>query len=110
MATKAQQAATKKYNQVHYEEIKIRVPFGKKFSLKMHAESRGLSLNGYINKLIARDNLIPFDEVDKILLACVDIIEVSGYNDVSCVELAGHIHALVNLLGLDVSAEQEGDV
>lgn len=37
------------------DEIKIRVPKGKKDKIKAHAESKGESVNGYINRLIDED-------------------------------------------------------
>ena len=55
MATKAQQKATAKYNEKAYERITLRVKTGSKSLIENYAEARGLSLNGYINKLIADD-------------------------------------------------------
>lgn len=51
----SQTEASAKYNAKAYEEIKLRVKKGQKEQIANYAESRGLSLNGYINKLIADD-------------------------------------------------------
>ena len=52
---KAQTKASAKYNAKAYEEIKLRVKTGDKERIRSHAEAQGLSLNGYINKLIEQD-------------------------------------------------------
>lgn len=51
----AQSRASAKYNAKAYEEIKLRVKTGEKDKIRKYAESKGLSLNGYINKLIEQD-------------------------------------------------------
>ena len=51
----SQTKASAKYNAKAYEEIKLRVYKGQKEQIKAFAESQGLSLNGYINKLISED-------------------------------------------------------
>lgn len=51
----SQTEASAKYNAKAYEEIKLRVKKGQKEQIANYAESKGLSLNGYINKLIADD-------------------------------------------------------
>ena len=51
----SQTVASAKYNAKAYEEIKLRVKTGQKEVIRQHAESKGLSLNGYINKLISED-------------------------------------------------------
>ena len=51
-ASKAQQRAVAKYMKANYDEIKIRVPKGEKEKIKAHAEARGESLNGFINRAI----------------------------------------------------------
>ena len=51
----SQTEASAKYNAKAYEEIKLRVKKGKKEQIANYAESKGFSLNGYINKLIADD-------------------------------------------------------
>lgn len=49
-----------RYNAKVYDEIKIRVSKGQKDEIKSHAESKGESLNGFINRAIdetvQRDN------------------------------------------------------
>ncbi|MDO4945394.1 MAG: antitoxin [Ruminococcus sp.] len=51
----SQTQASAKYNAKTYEEIKLRVKKGQKNEIKTYAKLQGLSLNGYINKLIAED-------------------------------------------------------
>ena len=41
-----------RYNAKAYDEIKVRVFKGDKDTIKAHAESRGESLNGFINRAI----------------------------------------------------------
>jgi len=55
MATEAQKRATDKYLKEKMDEIKVRVPKGKKQEIKDFAELKGKSLNGYINRLIDED-------------------------------------------------------
>lgn len=59
-ASKAQQKAVAKYMKDNYDEIKVRVPKGRKAALQAHAERRGESLNGFIGRAIeeqlTRDN------------------------------------------------------
>lgn len=50
--SKAQQKAVAKYMKQNYDEIKVRVPKGKKETIKAHAEKNGESLNGFINRAI----------------------------------------------------------
>lgn len=52
---KAQTKASAKYNAKTYEEVKLRVFQGQKAQIQSFAESQGMSINGYINKLIADD-------------------------------------------------------
>ena len=58
--SKAQQKAVAKYMLNNYDELKIRVPKGKKDVLKAHAQSKGESLNSFVNRAIdetvERDN------------------------------------------------------
>ena len=51
-ATKAQQRAVNKYMKENYDEIKLRTEKGKKALIKAHAESRGESVNAFINRAI----------------------------------------------------------
>lgn len=50
--SKAQQKAVAKYMKENYEEIKVRVPKGRKDVIKSHAEAHGESLNSFINRAI----------------------------------------------------------
>ncbi|WP_302933088.1 Arc family DNA-binding protein [Ruminococcus callidus] len=51
-ASKAQQRAVAKYMKNNYDEIKVRMPKGKKEQIRTAAESAGKSLNSYINEAI----------------------------------------------------------
>lgn len=51
-ASKAQQKAVAKYMANNYDEIKVRVSKGRKEEIKAHAESKGESLNGFVNRAI----------------------------------------------------------
>ncbi len=42
-----------RYNAKVYEEIKVRVSKGKKGIVQAHAEARGESVNGFINRAIS---------------------------------------------------------
>ena len=53
--TKAQQKAVQKYVQNNYDRIVLTMPKGKKDKIKEYAESKGESVNGYINRLIDED-------------------------------------------------------
>lgn len=53
--SEARKKANEKYNAKAYDQIKVLVKKGKREEIKAHAERQGLSLNGYINKLIAED-------------------------------------------------------
>lgn len=53
--SKAQQAAVKKYMKANYDEIKIRVPKGRKAEIQAYAEAHDESLNGFINRLILKE-------------------------------------------------------
>lgn len=44
-----------KYNDKAYDKIYLTVPKGQKDIIKAYAESKGMSVNGYINKLIEED-------------------------------------------------------
>lgn len=50
--TEARRRANEKYNAKAYDEIKVRVPKGKKDDIKVHAEKNGETLNGFINRAI----------------------------------------------------------
>ena len=51
-ASKAQQKAVSKYMKENYDEIKVRVAKGQKDEIKAHAESKGESVNAFINRAI----------------------------------------------------------
>ena len=50
--TKAQQASVNKYVKTNYDRINVTMPKGRKDILKAHAEGRGESVNGFINRAI----------------------------------------------------------
>lgn len=50
--SKAQQKAVSKYMKENYDEIKIRTPKGKKAKIKAYADSKGESINGFVNRAI----------------------------------------------------------
>lgn len=54
MTTKAQQKATRKWNENNLDRLYINVPKGQKQILKSIAESKGESLNSYVGKAIQR--------------------------------------------------------
>lgn len=53
--TDAQKRAIAKYNEKAYDRIEVKVYKGQKDKIKAHAESKGMSLNAYINELIEKD-------------------------------------------------------
>lgn len=55
MLTEAQKRANQKYNAKAYDQIKTVVPKGQRVQIAAHAASKGMSLNAYINALIAAD-------------------------------------------------------
>ena len=46
-----------RYNVKTYAEIKVRVPKGSKENIQAYAESRGESVNGFINRAITGDTM-----------------------------------------------------
>lgn len=52
---KTSTASKQKYNEKAYDRIALTVKKGQREIIKAHAEAQGLSLNAYINKLIAED-------------------------------------------------------
>ena len=50
--SKAQQKAVNKYMKENYDRVNLTVPKGKKDAIKAHAESRGESVNSFINRAI----------------------------------------------------------
>ena len=55
MSSKTSAAVKNRYRDKNFDRIEFIVPKGKKDLIKQHAESKGYSLNGYINKLIQDD-------------------------------------------------------
>lgn len=53
--SKSKIAANNRYTQKAYEPITLRVKKGEKERIQKFAETQGMSLNGYINSLIAAD-------------------------------------------------------
>ena len=52
MGGKASSASKNAWNARNYDRINLTVPKGKKDEIKDHAESRGESVNGFINRAI----------------------------------------------------------
>ena len=50
--SKAQQKAVAKYMKNNQDELKVRVPKGRKDIIKAHAEKNGESVNGFVNRAI----------------------------------------------------------
>lgn len=50
--SKAQQRAVNKYMSANYDRINLTLDKGRKDIIKAHAESRGESVNGFINRAI----------------------------------------------------------
>lgn len=50
--SEAQKRAVAKYNAANYERIELRVKAGRKAEIKAHAESRGETVNEFINRAI----------------------------------------------------------
>lgn len=51
--TKAQQKAVHKYVRENYDRLELTMPKGKKEEIKAHAESRGESVNAFVNRAIS---------------------------------------------------------
>ena len=58
--SKAQKAATAKYEAKTYDKVLLRMPRGRKEIIQAHAESHSESVNGFINRAI--DEAIERDE------------------------------------------------
>ena len=50
--TEAQKKANAKYNAKAYDRIELKVKKGRKDLIKAHAESKGESINGFVNRAI----------------------------------------------------------
>ena len=61
--TAAQKQSARKWDAANLDRISIAVPKGQKDTIKAHAEARGESVNGFVNRAIAetmeRDNGAP---------------------------------------------------
>ena len=55
MSGKTSTASKRLYNEKAYDRISLVVKKGRREELKAYAESKGMSINGYINKLIDED-------------------------------------------------------
>ena len=58
--SKAQQRAVNKYVKNNYDEVKLRMPKGKKDVIQVHAAQQGESVNAYINRAI--DEAMQWDD------------------------------------------------
>ena len=60
--THTSSAVKDRYNAKAYDDLRLRVPKGKKADLQEHAAGRGESLNGFLNRAIdsqiAQDNAV----------------------------------------------------
>lgn len=54
-ASKAQQKAVNKYMSANYDRINLVVPKSRKATIEQRAKACGLSVNGYLNRLIQTD-------------------------------------------------------
>ena len=52
MCAKTSSAAKNKWNRANYDRIEIFTAKGKKDTIKAHAEAKGESVNGFINRAI----------------------------------------------------------
>ena len=63
--SESQKKATMKYIKSNYDRVELKVAKGRKVELKAHAEKKGESLNGFINRAIdeavERDKSKPLD-------------------------------------------------
>ena len=50
--SEAQKRAVAKYNSKNYDRIELKVPKGKKDTIKAFADSNGKSINGFVNEAI----------------------------------------------------------
>ena len=53
--TKAHSKASNKYNAKAYDRIAVQVYKGQREQIQAYAESKGMSVNGLINKLLANE-------------------------------------------------------
>ena len=66
--TEAQKQSAKKWDAANLDRVSIALPKGKKDTIKAHAEARGESVNGFINRAISetmeRDSGAPVAAVE----------------------------------------------
>lgn len=60
---KSSTRAKNKYNAANYDNLRIVVPKGKKDKIKAFADSKGESINGFVNRVI--DEALQSDGKDK---------------------------------------------
>lgn len=53
--SQAQNKATQRYIKNNYDSVMVRMPKGKKDKVKAFAESKGESLNGFVNRVIDKE-------------------------------------------------------
>lgn len=53
--TKTSNAVKDRYNMKAYDDIRLRVPKGRKRAIQAHAEQKGESINGLVNELLRAD-------------------------------------------------------
>jgi len=51
-ASKAQQKAVAKFMKANYDEMKVRLPKGRKEAIQAVADAQGESLNGFVSKAV----------------------------------------------------------
>ena len=44
-----------RWNRQNYEEVKVRLPRGRKADITAHAQSKGMSVNGLVGELLRAD-------------------------------------------------------
>ena len=59
---KKQTEWTRAYNEKAYDRLAITIPKGQKQAVEAHAQSKGQSVNGYVNGLIRADMGLTEDE------------------------------------------------
>lgn len=63
MGGKNSYESIKRYEDKAYDKVLVRMPKGQKEAIKAHAEARGESVNGFVNRAISetmeRDNAAP---------------------------------------------------
>ncbi len=62
--SEARRRANEKYNIKAYDEIKVRVPKGKKELIQAHAVAKDESLNGFVNRAID-ETMVRDSEISK---------------------------------------------